>query len=561
MLSHLHITNFLLIKEADIDFYPGFTVITGETGAGKSMVMHAINFICGMKITREIIAPYATKAQVSCTFTQTIPNAVREHLDALDIICMDTLTVRRSLDTTGKSRVFLNDTPVTQQVLKTIAPHFFHIHGQFDTMFDPGSQRDFLDIFAGLQDEVAGTRTAFSAWITLQSALDKRIADQQALHAQADYLIHVLSELDAIKPLANEESDLLATRQKILQRGRLRETFVKIEQLISGENGIYDSINALIRHVDRLVDSFPEMNEHHAGMNIASDHLARLEQTVVQHARKEPTDDDIEHLDERLGHIRNLARKHRMSGDELHTVHEKFTRDLATLQHAEIEEKDLRAQTEKAKHHYMTLARALHKKRVDASYTLRQEMLKELPPLKLEKVDFRIDLTELHENQATSTGVTHVSFMVRTNPGLPFGKLNEIASGGELSRFMLALRVVLRQNNGAQMLVFDEIDAGTGGSVASAIGKRLHRLSIDQQVLAISHAPQVVACAQTHLCLHKTHEAADTQTHIVHLDSTHDRMMEIARMLAGDHITDAAKQAAAELLTKAESGKQEPNHP
>jgi DNA repair protein RecN (Recombination protein N) len=178
-------------------------------------------------------------------------------------------------------------------------------------------------------------------------------------------------------------------------------------------------------------------------------------------------------------------------------------------------------------------------------------MLDELPPLKLEKVDFRIDLAELSETQATASGITHVSFMVRTNPGLPFGKLNEIASGGELSRFMLALRVVVRQNNGAQILVFDEIDAGTGGSVASAIGKRLQRLSADQQVLAISHAPQVVAFAHTHLCLHKTHETAQTQTHIVPLESPHDRMMEIARMLAGDHITEAAKHAAAELLAKA----------
>ena len=544
MLQSLAIRDVVLIEALDLDFSTGLVVITGETGAGKSILLDALGLALGMRATTGLVRQGAAQASVSASFEAP---AAQHWLAERDIAVEpgEPLTIRRTVKADGGSRAFVNDQPVSAALLRNLGALLVEIHGQHDDrgLLAPAGHRALLDTFGRID---AGTAAA--AFESMRATHAELAAAQDALaHAEVDrdWLAHTVAELDKFGPEPGEEA-ALADRRALSQKGeRLAGEIEEITELTEGSEGALTKLRAAARALDRVARDHPALAEALAATDRAIIEAAMAEEHLADAARALAFDPARLEADEaRLFDLRGLARKHRVQPDDLAALAEELRTRLAAIEDGGAGITRLQAAHRAAQDAYRAEAAKLTEARSAAAQKLDEAVAGELVPLKLDAARFR---TAIAAGPETEAGADRVEFEVSTNPGAPFGPMTRIASGGELSRFILALKVALAEHGAAASMIFDEIDRGVGGAVASAIGDRLSRLASGRQVIVVTHSPQVAARGAEHLLIAKNSDGLVTRTNLRVL-AEDERREEIARMLSGAEVTDEARAQAARLV-------------
>ena len=557
MLAALSIRDIVLIDKLDLEFGSGLSALTGETGAGKSILLDAFSLAIGARGDASLVRRGAEQGQVSATFELAADHPVLALLAENAIPTDDGLILRRVQGADGRSRAFINDVSVSVQLLRQVGQALVEIHGQHDerALIDPSGHRDLVDAFGGLNAAAARVAESYDAWQAADAARARHESEIAATRANADYVAHALEELRALAPEQGEEEALAARRQLMMNAEKIAAELTEGLDALQGEGTAGARLASALRRIERqaatgglaLTAAAEALERVLSETNAARD---RLEEALALTAF-EPG--DLERAEERLFALRALARKHRVQVDELAALTERLEAELAALDRSEGRADELAKAAQAARGAYETAASALSKARHEAAKRLDSEVAAELAPLKLDKARFvtHIDTVDLAEGGPS--GIDRIAFWVATNPGTEPGPMMKVASGGELARFILALKVVLAARGSAPTLIFDEADSGVGGATASAIGERLAGLATKVQVLAVTHAPQVAALARGHLMIAKEAmhgpEGETMATRVAVLEGLH-RREEIARMLAGQTITDEARAAADRLMSR-----------
>ena len=553
MLVSLSIHDIVLIDKLDLEFGRGLTILTGETGAGKSILLDAFSLALGARGDGGLIRQGQAQGQVSATFELASGHPALAAAQAQDIDTDGVLILRRVQLADGRSRAFVNDQRVTTQALRAIARELVEIHGQHDdrALVNSGTHRQLIDAFGGLMSETAAVRSAFAQMRGLKAERANEQARVEKARAEADYLRHAFTELTGLAALPGEELALAERRTLMTQAEKVTGELRDVQATVTGEHSPIPSLSAALRRLERRQVQAPGLiapvTEALDAALTALDLAGQVLDQALRDADFDPR--ELERIEERLFALRAAGRKYGIPVDALPALAEKFAAELAALDAGEARLIALTRELEAAESAYGAAARVLSEARKKAAAALDTAVNAELAPLKLDGARF---MTEIRTEAEGPDGYDQVEFWVQTNPGTKPGPLMKIASGGELARFMLALKVVLADRGSAPTLVFDEIDTGAGGAVADAMGQRLARLASRVQVLAVTHAPQVAARARGHFRIAK--DAADQGRRVatrVSLLEMEARREEIARMLAGATITDEARAAAGRLLESA----------
>jgi DNA repair protein RecN (Recombination protein N) len=554
MLSRLSIRDIVLIDRLDIDFAGGLAVLTGETGAGKSILLDAFALALGARGDQTLVRQGIEQGQVIAVFEVARNHPARALLKANDIAAEDELILRRVQFSDGRTRAFVNDQPVSVQVMKQLGSALVEIHGQHDdrALVDAATHRRLLDAFGALEANAATVEILWEARSAAQEAADSHRAAVERAKREGDWLRHAVDELDKLSPQTGEETSLATRRTIMMQSEKVAEDLRDAHEVIAGANSSVPTFAGVIRRLERRAAQAPSLVE--PAVKALDAALTALEETrghleaALRTADFDPA--ELERIEERLFALRAAGRKYNVPVDELAALARKYNADIALIDAGEEKLKALDAAAKQAEAAYRAAALALSQARAKAATALDKAVNGELTPLKLERAKFS---TEIVSDAAAAgpNGIDRVEFWVQTNPGTRPGPLMKVASGGELARFLLALKVVLADRGSAPTLVFDEIDTGVGGAVADAIGVRLARLARGVQVLAVTHAPQVAAQASRHYVISKDtlDKGKRVATRVAEVAEER-RREEIARMLAGAEITNEAR-AAAERLIKA----------
>ncbi|WP_019645264.1 DNA repair protein RecN [Novispirillum itersonii] len=552
MLVRLSIRDVVLIDRLDLSFADGLGVLTGETGAGKSILLDSLGLALGDRADAGLVRSGADQLSVTAEFDLPKAHPARDILKDQGIAEEDMLIVRRTVTRDGRSRASINDQSASVGLLRRIGETLVEVHGQFDThgLLDPATHRSVLDAYAGPSLGLTGCRAAWKLWQAARAARDMAERDMKAARDEEDTLRHAEKELSALKPQRGEEADLAERRQTLMNGEKLADGLNgALASLTPGGADIATALRGAQRHLERI-----------AGMAgpAVSTIIDALERAAIEaaeaHELLERTVADIdldprrlEEVEERLFALRAVARKHGCEVGDLPSLLDTIRRRLAALEDGGSDLARLAKEEQGARLSYIEAARAISRARQAAAGRLDGLVATELPPLKLDRARFVTTISDLPEDQWGPEGLDRVAFEVATNPGAAPGPLGKIASGGELARFMLALKVVLARVSSVPTLVFDEVDAGIGGATAAAVGERLARLADDVQVLVVTHSPQVAAKARRHWKVAKFVTDGQTVTTVSPL-SEDDRLEEVARMLSGESITDHARAAAASLM-------------
>jgi DNA repair protein RecN (Recombination protein N) len=550
LLRQLVIRDVVLIDRVELDFGNGLGVLTGETGAGKSILLDALGLALGARADSGLVRSGQDGAAVTASFELPAGHPAASVLDeaGVEVEPGEPLLVRRQVKADGGSRAFASGSPVPAAVLRELGATLVEIHGQHDDrgLLNPRGHRDLLDAFGRVD-----TRAVASAWgevQRLESSLSAARADAEAAERDRDYLTHAAAEIAKLAPEPGEETSLAEQRADMQSGARAGEALQGLDELLGGSDGALAQLRTAARRIERSGADHPFLAEALAGLDRAVIEAAEAEDRIAKAAEALAFDPQrLESVETRLFDIRALARKHRVEADALAALGADMQTRLALIEAGGERIAGLEQELAEARERYAALAGELTAARGGAAARLDAAVNGELAPLKLEAASFRTALTEGTPGPA---GSDRVEFTVSTNPGAPFGALTRIASGGELSRFILALKVALAEAGGASTMIFDEIDRGVGGAVASAIGERLSRLSQRSQLLVVTHSPQVAARAQHHYRIEKSHGPEGTRTTVRKL-GPNDRREEIARMLSGADVTDEARAQAARLLEAA----------
>ncbi len=551
MLTRLNISNIVLIERLNLDFGAGLNVLTGETGAGKSILLDALALALGGRGDASLIRRGHDSASVVAEF-DTIPPSVRNILNDTGLECDDdTLILRRTLNADGKGRAWVNDCAVSIKTLKAIGDALVEIHGQFanHALLNQATHRGALDDFAARRDAafsetLAGVRAAYNEY----SGAMRRYTELKEMlsrsETEREFLEHNVGELAALNVQPGEEEDLAARRTAMMNAEKDAAILSDAAEALAPRGNSLDGCVYSVAHILEHIKTTPNPYQDQI------DRLYEIAQSLSEIAGAlTPTDTDtgrLDEIEERLFAIRAAARKHRITADELPEKLAQMSRQLAAIDNSDAELKKVTNQMAAARAEFERRCAALHNARVHFAEILRTQILAELPELKLGQADFAVDISEC----APSTGGTdNVVFMIKTNPGMPFGPLHKTASGGELARFMLAMRVVLAGENDAHTFIFDEIDTGISGATASAVGSRLNRLASSAQALVITHSAQVAGYADRHFKISKS-VADGTTTTSVHEITGDDRTNEIARIISGAEITPESLATAKTLIHK-----------
>ena len=551
MLTRLSIRNIVLIEALDLDFGRGLGVLTGETGAGKSILLDALGLVLGNRAETALVRAGADKASVTASFEfAALPGSLSEALDdaGVELEAGEALVIRRQVKADGGSKAWVNDQPVSVALLRDLAGSLVELHGQHDDrgFVNPRGHRALLDRFAGA--DTAAVAKAWADWRTAQARLDEARDTLEQSRADQGLLLAHLSELTAIEPQAGEEARLAETRASMQKGEKLSGDLEELRHIWEGSDSPLASLRVAARRLDRIAPEHPMLAEALGALDRAVIEAGEAEEKL--RAAAEALEHDpiaLDAAERRLFELRAIARKHRCEVDELPTVMRDMRARLDAIEGGEAELDALEDAAGKAEARYRDAATALHRQRTQAAERLDAAVAGELAPLKLDAARFQTAVEKLPEDRWTAAGMDAVEFLIATNPGAPFAPLNKIASGGELSRFILALKVALAEKGGAATVIFDEIDRGVGGAVASAIGERLARLADNGQLLAVTHSPQVAARGRTHYMIAKSSEGTVTRTGVVLLDAA-GRQEEIARMLSGAEVTPEARAQADRLL-------------
>jgi len=554
MLNALSVRNIVLIDQLDLALDSGMTVLTGETGAGKSILLDALTLALGGRGDASLVRKGAESGQVVAVLQLPAGHPARQVLRDNAIPDDEDIILRRVQFADGRTRAFINDQPVSATLLQKVGSQVVEIHGQHDdrALVDVATHRAALDAFAGLEPLVEAVRETWQALTDTQRAVAEQKAVVAEALAQEDYARHTVQELSTLAPVTGEEVELSERRQALMQIEKSAADVNETDEILNGPSAPGPTLSSLMRRLARKIDSgatlFQPLVDELDATLIALDRAADALETLQREMAYDPA--ELEQVEERLFALRAAARKHQVLCDELPEVLARYERELETLQSGEAKLKALEEAEAAARAAYVKTAAALSAARTKAATALSKAVEQELPDLKLGAAKFIVD-HQIDEQRISAHGFDQIAFHVQTNPGTAAGPLLKVASGGELSRFLLALKVVLADRGSAPVLIFDEIDTGVGGAVADAIGRRLGRLAEKVQVLSVTHAPQVAARAQRHLLIEKqaVEEGAFVRTHVKPL-AENERREEVARMLAGATVTDEARAAASKLLSE-----------
>ncbi|HEY1545448.1 MAG TPA: DNA repair protein RecN [Xanthobacteraceae bacterium] len=557
MLTRLSIRDIVLIDRLDIDFASGLAVLTGETGAGKSILLDAFALALGARGDASLVRQGAEQGQVTAAFDVPASHPARVWLAENDIVVEDELILRRLQVADGRTRAFVNDQPVGVQVLKGLGAALVEIHGQHDdrALVDAATHRRLLDAYGGLDPLAAEVAALWTARRDAEAAVTAHRAQVERAAREADWLRHAVEELTALAPQPAEETTLAERRTAMMQAEKVAEDLRDAHQAVAGQGSPAPMLAAAVRRLERRQVQAPGLIEPavramDAALTALDEARSHLDAALAA-ADQDPR--VLERIEERLFALRAAGRKYNAPVDALATLATRYASDLALIDAGATQLVALEKASAAAAQAYARAAANLSERRTRVAEMLDKAVNAELKPLKLERAKFSTAI-ESDAGASGPHGSDRVEFWVRTNPGTPPGPLMKVASGGELARFLLALKVVIADKGSAPTLVFDEIDTGVGGAVSDAIGVRLARLGRRVQVLAVTHAPQVAARADHHYLISKdaTAKGKRVATRVVELEPAR-RREEIARMLAGAEITAEAR-AAAERLIKAAAG-------
>ncbi|RWE50287.1 MAG: DNA repair protein RecN [Mesorhizobium sp.] len=550
MLSRLSIRDIVLIEKLDIDFLPGLSVLTGETGAGKSILLDALSLALGARGDASLVRHGAAQGQVIAVFDVPRNHPARTLLSDNDIEDDGDIILRRVQTADGRTRVFVNDQPSSVTLMRDVGRALVEIHGQHDerALVDPGAHRELLDSFGGHLGAVRGAGEAWRYWRNCEQELSRHRAKVEAAAREADYLRASVAELAKLDPQPGEETELAELRARMMRAEKIASEIHDAQDVLSGPSSPLPQLASLLRRLQRKAGEVPGLlDDVVKSLDEAMISLDAAQSGVeLALGATEYDPQRLERAEERLFALRAASRKHNVAVDDLAQLRDTMAADLADLDAGEERLHGLEKQAAAASEAYDISSAQLSSLRHAAAAGLTKAVMAELPALKLERAEFIVEMVSDAESRMEE-GIDQVEFWVRTNPGTRPGPMMKVASGGELSRFLLALKVALADRGSAPTLVFDEIDTGVGGAVADAIGQRLARLSKRVQVLSVTHAPQVAARAATHFLISKSGGKDRVATGIAEMDRAA-RQEEIARMLAGATITDEARAAAERLL-------------
>ncbi len=548
MLISLNIQNVVLIENLDIDFLNGLCALTGETGAGKSILLDSLGLALGARSERSLLRKGADRASVTASFEVEKSHSARLILQNADIEMGsgENIILRRTLSADGRSKAYINDEPVSAGLLRRVGDSLVEIHGQFEThgLLNPATHRSLLDEYAGVDNALSHL---WEAWKFEREKL--QLLKESAINSRADekYLRQAIEDLDSLDPQAGESQELEQLRTRLMNREHVLEGLNEAYHALSADN---DPVRKAWGMLERIAEKLGASVEAPiAALDRASVEIQEA-LSIIQSLSEDlqHSEYNLEEIDERLHLLKMQARKHECTIDDLPQICAALAQRLNRIDHADdLLAEQIRA-VEKARNTYVEVAAQVTQKRKKAALKLDRLVCEELPPLKLEKARFVTELVSLPEDEWGAHGCEQVHFLVSTNPGREPEALAKIASGGEMSRFMLALKVVMAELGSAGTLIFDEVDAGIGGSTADAVGERLARLSSEKcQVLVVTHAPQVAVRADHHWIISKD-GVEEVKTNVTYLAKAQERREEIARMLAGAKITPEARAAADKLL-------------
>jgi DNA repair protein RecN (Recombination protein N) len=554
MLSALSVRNIVLIDQLDLTLDGGLTALTGETGAGKSILLDALTLALGGRGDASLVRAGAESGQVVAVLQLPREHPARAALRENAITDDEDIILRRVQFPDGRTRAFINDQPVSAGLLQAIGSLVVEIHGQHDdrALVDAATHRAALDAFGGHEQLTSAVYEACEVLIEANAAVEGQRALIAEAAAKEEYARHAVEELRELAVELGEEEVLAERRQRLMTLEKAAEEVRDADDILNGPHAPGAALASLMRRLMRKADAgaavFQPIVDALDATLIALDNTSDALEALKRDMAFDPA--DLERVEERLFALRAMARKHHTTVDGLVEVQMRYQADLDRLTTGEASLKDLEAKAVAAQEAYTKAAEKLSVAREKAAAQLSKAVGKELPDLKLGAARFIVDM-QVDRRRIAATGYDQISFHVQTNPGTLAGPLLKVASGGELSRFLLALKVVLADRGSAPVLIFDEIDTGVGGAVADAIGRRLARLSQKVQVLTVTHAPQVAARAQSHLLIEKQaiEEGAFVRTHVRRLEG-HTRQEEVARMLAGATVTDEARAAAGKLISE-----------
>lgn len=552
MLTEITIRNIVLIEQSDIAFEPGLCVLTGETGAGKSILLDALGLALGARAETRLIRRGKDQASVSAVFDIRSNANAKAVLDELGLEQADELIIRRSITPDGKNKCFVNDMAVGVTALKQLGDWLVEVHGQHDGrgLLDPSTHREILDLHGELGKECAAVEGAYIKWKASRTSLEEAQKGIEAAEREKDYLLHMQQELSDLAPKENEETELADARTIMMQSEKLAETLSDALNELRAGKGAAGMLNSAQRTLARsaLNSRFTAAVE---ALERASTEAQEAEisiESLLRDSQYDPT--KLEHIEERLFSLRAAARKYHTQPQELPELLAQVNAKLNTLKNQEHQIAELQKAVNETREAYKVYAEKLSKQRQKAAKSLEKAVATELESLKMGATQFHVLLETLPEERWSAAGTDAMQFQAATNRGTTLAPLHKIASGGELSRFMLGMKVALASVKSTPSLIFDEIDTGTGGAVADAIGKRLAKLGQTHQVLVVTHLPQVAAMGNQHLHILKEEKSGATFTKVTSLNAK-DRKEELARMLAGAEITSEARKAAEKLLQAA----------
>lgn len=559
MLTALSVRNIVLIDRLDLVFEAGLSVLTGETGAGKSILLDALTLALGGRGDQSLVRKGAETGQISAVISLPVEHSVRKLLRNEEGFCLDIedgedIILRRTQYRDGRTKAFVNDQAVSAQLLKQIGRELVEIHGQHDerALVDVNSHRALLDGFARNHRLLGQVSSAYSSWFALSGAVDDLENKQKKASEDEAFARHSVEELLSLAGSVGEETQLSDRRHSLMALEKSAGEIRDADEILTGPSAPAATLTTLLRRLQRKVEGgsqiFQPLIERIDASLVALDGTFEALEDVKRAMDFDPN--ELNETEERLFALRALARKHHVGCDDLGAVLAKYEADLASLVSGNDELSKLRDDLDISLKHYKSVANKLSDCRLKAAKQIENAMGLELPDLKLGAARFVVN-RQVDDARMSEHGFDQISFYVQTNPGTQAGPMLKVASGGELSRFLLALKVILAERASAPVLIFDEIDTGVGGAVADAMGRRLERLAKSVQVLTVTHAPQVAARAHQHLLIEKllSGDGKTVCTHVRRLDSEA-KGEEIARMLAGAEVSDEARAAARRLISE-----------
>ena len=550
MLTRLLVRNVVLINTLDLDFTKGLTVLTGETGAGKSILLDSLGLALGSRANFGLIGIHGDRAEVTACFDIPHGHPALAILEEAGIENDGEIILRRQLRE-GKSTAQINDQPVSGGLLRQVGDVLVEIQGQFEGrgLLDVSNHRILLDRFAGTVELAGQTARHWEEWQRIAGELDSARAELARARAEEDWLRDAVTQLDELNPEEGEEDTLAAERVMLANVNRIAESLFEIEQAISAENGASSLLATAARTADRMAETAGGLLDPVvAALSRAEAEIEEVSNNIGgARDRLEGDPNRLAFIEDRLHALRTQARKHQVSPDELPQLHNTLRSKLAELDDQSGGLAQLTAAEAEAADTYRTSAETLSTRRREAATQLDAGVMAELPPLKLEQASFVTVVDSLDESRWGPTGIDQVRFEANTNPGMATAAIDRIASGGELARFLLALKVVLADTSMPMTLIFDEVDSGVGGAVAAAVGTRLAQLGETMQCLVITHSPQVAARGRFHFRIAKTDSTDGVISRTEPLQSDA-RIEEISRMISGSTVTPEARAAALRLM-------------